>query len=60
VRDEIEKYVLVLRGALQTIEEITRVPTYTRNLKNTLETSGEDVKLHTEPVEKMYNYTRNR
>ncbi len=64
MRDEIEKYVLVLRGALQTIEEITRVPTYTRNLKNTLETSGEDVKttlgtswedvkLHSKRVKKM-------
>ncbi len=27
--------------------------------KTTLETSGEDVKLHSKRVEKMYNYTRN-
>ena len=27
-------------------------------MKNTLETSGEDVKLHSRRVEKMYNHTR--
>jgi hypothetical protein len=31
-----------------------------RKIKNTLETSGEDAKLHSKQVEKMQNYTRNK
>ncbi len=40
-----------------------KVTNYTRNgwgrCKTTLETGGEDVKLHSKRVEKMSNYTRN-
>jgi hypothetical protein len=45
------------------INDATKCKNYTRNgwrrCKTTLETSGEDAKLHSKQVEKMQNYTRN-
>ncbi len=43
--------------------DVKNTENYTRNewrrCKTTLETSGEDVKLHSKRVEKMLNYARN-
>jgi pyruvate/2-oxoglutarate dehydrogenase complex dihydrolipoamide dehydrogenase (E3) component len=55
--------VLIATGGRPSIPKDVKGEKYTRNewrrCTNTLETSGEDVQIHSKRVEEMYKYTRN-